>query len=656
MADISQGVLRRLREIYDDPKGVLAQLVDNLDNFNKGRVAEAKGGALGYRTLSTNERAEQMIQGALDNFGSGGLGALGVIKNKGGNWLTSEVAQAVMKAKRGPLANAINAMVRAYPGMDPRRAEALVLERKTPAPAQPHEEALNKWVDGPFSRYIKNDMGTMKDPVRLLADQGIYHVPEMERINFDTRQWGNDWRPGQTWEAKTPQSKLWEGYADSVIHDHPAREYLPPEPVELYKSADTGMPVYGFDNSGFGTTLRQSPHDGTWSVDHRGRRLLDEATYENALTHAQAVQMDKEGKSQKFFHEPWIKTLPPEEKIYGISEPRHFLGDSGFEQMFEDVKKAMTDEKLPAHLKLAPEDLQNMGMEKMIRHLYSIREHEGALKRAMREGLPTVQDFGDGYRFIELNKPGSFASESDAMGHSVRGYEPEYGSPDWTEDSGQDGFLDYGHGGWDAIKHGRARVLSLVDNHGKPKATIEMRNDGVLPLDYWRSYFNSEYGLTQEQFEERATDKYRSQFYDVMDRLDNTPELDKALTKHLVDNGIDPSDSNVIDTLMNKFGDHPDVTQPRWVITQIKGNSNQAPDKSFQPYIQRLIQENNYPVKADHSNAGLVDMNMFTDGLVKGLMNRTQAEKALRDLGLHEENIAGQMSSFDQLLKDSFNY
>jgi hypothetical protein len=64
MADISQGVLRRLREIYDDPKGVLAQLVDNLDNFNKGRVAEAKGGALGYRTLSTNERAEQMIQGA----------------------------------------------------------------------------------------------------------------------------------------------------------------------------------------------------------------------------------------------------------------------------------------------------------------------------------------------------------------------------------------------------------------------------------------------------------------------------------------------------------------------------------------------------------------------------------------------------------------
>jgi hypothetical protein len=47
---------------------------------------------------------------------------------------------------------------------------------------------------------------------------------------------------------------------------------------------------------------------------------------------------------------------------------------------------------------------------------------------------------------------------------------------------------------------------------------------------------------------------------------------------------------------------------------------------------------------------------MFTDGLVKGLMNRTQAEKALRDLGLHEENIAGQMSSFDQLLKDSFNY
>jgi hypothetical protein len=87
--------------------------------------------------------------------------------------------------------------------------------------------------------------------------------------------------------------------------------------------------------------------------------------------------------------------------------------------------------------------------------------------------LPVVKEYPEGYKWVELNKPGSFATESDAMQHSVRGYEPEKGHEDWVPLSGTGGRKDYGHGGWEAIKSGKAKVYSLIDETGKPHVTVE---------------------------------------------------------------------------------------------------------------------------------------------------------------------------------------
>jgi hypothetical protein len=41
------------------------------------------------------------------------------------------------------------------------------------------------------------------------------------------------------------------------------------------------------------------------------------------------------------------------------------------------------------------------------------------------EGVPVYKQYPEqGFRWMQLDKPGYFAAESDAMGHSVRGYEP----------------------------------------------------------------------------------------------------------------------------------------------------------------------------------------------------------------------------------------
>jgi hypothetical protein len=90
-----------------------------------------------------------------------------------------------------------------------------------------------------------------------------------------------------------------------------------------------------------------------------------------------------------------------------------------------------------------------------------------------RKDLPVVKEYPEGYKWVELNKPGAFATESDAMEHSVRGYEPDPDHPDWEKISGNSGSPDYGHGGWEAIKSGKAKVYSLIDENGKPHVTVE---------------------------------------------------------------------------------------------------------------------------------------------------------------------------------------
>lgn len=172
MADNAQSILRRWREITDDPRGFLEMIKDRIDNFNKGRVAEIRPEGAGYRTLTQKERTAQIVGGALDNLGSGGMGALGVIKGKGGNWLT------------GSVENALSGLKKRLPG-EARDAYGNIV----PAVIQPHpaDIALNNWIEGPLTKYVKRDMATEGDPVRRLAEQGVTHIAP-EQLYYGARE------------------------------------------------------------------------------------------------------------------------------------------------------------------------------------------------------------------------------------------------------------------------------------------------------------------------------------------------------------------------------------------------------------------------------------------------------------------------------------
>jgi hypothetical protein len=195
-----------------------------------------------------------------------------------------------------------------------------------------------------------------------------------------------------------------------------------------------------------------------------------------------------------------------------------------------------------------------------------------AAKAAAREGLPVYKEYPEGYRWVELNKPGSFSAESEAMGHSVRGYEPPTGHPDWVEGSGDRGSLNYGLGGWEAIKSGKAKVYSLVDSKGVPHTTVEvgannnqLRREDLLP------------------YKEAA--------------LEEAKKLPNGYTEH---------DLNDIEIRMAR------QNMPAR-INQIKGKSNAAPNQEYLPFVQDFVKSGQWSGIRDIQNAGLVPIDPASD-------------------------------------------
>jgi hypothetical protein len=84
-------------------------------------------------------------------------GGLGVIKNKGGNWLTGSVENALKGLKKLP---GVDREPGTFDGMTPRAIEQAQIKF-----------AVDDWIDGPLTNYIKNSMATPEDPIRLRADK-----------------------------------------------------------------------------------------------------------------------------------------------------------------------------------------------------------------------------------------------------------------------------------------------------------------------------------------------------------------------------------------------------------------------------------------------------------------------------------------------------
>jgi len=257
---------------------------------------------------------------------------------------------------------------------------------------------------------------------------------------------------------------------------------------------------------------------------------------------------------------PYIAKLDPNTPIYSA-----YTQDLGFDHIMDVLREDLTTGRI------RPDQMNKISITDAMRRTSEydrdLAAKMNASRAAAREGLPTYREYPEGYKWIELNKPGSFSQESEAMGHSVRGYEPPKGHPDWTEASGDAGSPSYGHGGWEAIKSGKAKVYSLVDSKGAPHATVEVAASKTL-----------------------TPEKRASQMESLMHRLRGEGMSEEAATRQA--EKLYPES----ETLSR--------------ISQIKGKGNRAPNEEYLPYIQDFVKGGQWSDvdQRDFRNTGLRDL------------------------------------------------
>ena len=390
--------------------------------------------------------AEMLIPGASLAKGALGAALAGVIKPRGGNWLIGDVESSISKLLRRVEGAEID------PEMIKEHMDVAGVDL---AP----DYALNRWIEGPLTKYIKRDMATPEDPVRRLADEGILHMGIPQTVGASSRGIQAARKLAGFPEeglSTTPGGSLWENLSDLVIDSGPAR-YLQEEPKVMAEN-------------------------------------------------------------------PWMQKLDPESTVYTM--PASIERGLGLDHLVDELNNALNpDSGLPRHLLLRPEQLQQMGMEKAVRHVDAINKWRESQRAAANQELAnkalTVREYPDtpelpnpkGLRWVELGgtplpQDRITAVETDS-GWRVK---DKFQTPRFKEDplgyptreealaahaarrdfSDLEKQLKYegdamGHcvGGYcDEVLEGNSRIFSLRDAKGEPHVTIEVAPPGRGPSSW----------------------------------------------------------------------------------------------------------------------------------------------------------------------------
>lgn len=471
----------------------------------------------------------------------------------------------------------------------------------------PKKTALNQWIDKKMTPYIKNKMATPSDPLRKLAEEeGILPFPDT-MVNAEVTANINRIAAGLPVEqqgpmATTTRGQAWENRADAAITVGPYNEMIP----------------YGYSNDQ-NEVLRQ--FGGEFAVQN------------------------------------------PTAKVSGMNVGRG-PDQLGFDHVIDVLQENMTTGRL------SPDSLRGLSMEDAVRLTY---QYDQDMAKKMAEasiqalkGVPVYKQYPEqGFRWMQLDKPGYFAAESDAMGHSVRGYEPPKGHPDWSPQSGNSGNLNYGYGGWEAIKKGDVKVYSLADDLGKRYATVETLR-AKHPFGY------THYGITRaragDDFPAELRQDFPEEAYTKLFGADTIPkeklqEIYELGKKLYFENPNAFAENRLLSgapapTPMDSFQKAADqiIGELPFDIAQIKGPSNSSIKGEAQPFVQDFLNSGNWSDVKDLSLTGLRDIektpelkNYIKSNQLDDRRFLTEAEYNKYENDFLRNELKGQLGGFDPM-------
>ena len=551
----------------------------------------------------------------------------GVIKTKGGNWLGGSIEKALEDLKRPDRATGSRS--------DPKASMAEMKATYTPEAlsvmspeTQAHvaramddlerKIALNNWVDSNLYGYIKNDMATPQDPVRLMIERRMAEIDQkfakdMERVSrveqraaaeTDPRRKANFDRQAQTARAEAQAERdTAMKYASHMPQNEIdyANQWIP-EDLALSRM-NAGFPTEGLGQS--------NTAKGWEAITDSYIHSAPAGNYTKPLTDSEV----RRGFTSVVDDNPWLSKLDPDTQVQYLKNADSISQDLRLDHIMDVLREDV------ATGRIRPEQLSKVSMEQAVRRT---AEYDQELAKKMREtaikqqeGFPLYKEYPEGYRWIELAKPQ--ITLDTPLPEGFRWLEPKNGlerlegpsilDPQRTRQylgdtkeqalqaaqkrstlgAQQEKMLEdalkyegdtMGHcvGGYcPDVLEGKSRIYSLRDAKGEPHVTVEVRPQNE------KGYYNSLDPTSRKELLDKAIE-YRRQ---------TVPDWDERA------NPVERAD------MLRDYLQAQNITIPSSIV-QIKGKQNRAPKEDYLPFVQDFVRSGKWSDVGDLQNTGLV--------------------------------------------------
>jgi hypothetical protein len=308
----------------------------------------------------------------------------------------------------------------------------------------PEKGAVNKWLDTKLEKYIRNDMGTPDDPIRLAHEEGFSHIPgQAEELGmwlpedvaamrvkagypeegFAVKKHAEAGFPEAT-EANTRKAEMWEALSDAEITANPAGEFQ-----ERFRMA------------------REMPN------------FVSNGRQEIAIAE----------------RNPWIEKLDPKTPIYKIDRPMDLNENLGFNHMADEIENMLDPESgLPAALRLTPKQLEQSSIKQMVQKVDAVNKWRAEeASKAELEGM-----MGNLTATPRLEVPEaqlSFVKEPGMKWVDIPDTVKGEGMKLCTTIGRQAGWCTQGEGLAERYGSGENRLTTLLDAEGRPHAQAMLK-------------------------------------------------------------------------------------------------------------------------------------------------------------------------------------
>jgi hypothetical protein len=337
--------------------------------------------------------------------------------------------------------------------------------------------AVNKWLDNKLEKYIRNDMGTPDDPIRLAHEEGFSHIPgEAEELGmwlpedvaamrvkagypeegFAVQRHAEAGYP-QAMETNSRKAEMWEALSDAEITANPAGEFQ-----ERFRMA------------------REMPN------------FVSNGRQEIAIAE----------------RNPWIEKLDPQTPIYKIDRPMDLNENLGFKHMADEIENMLDPESgLPAALRMTPQQLDKVTMKQMVEKVDAVNKwrSEEAAKAELGDMM------GNMTATPRLQIPEtqlSFVKEPGMTWVDIPATVDESAMKLCTTIGRQAGWCTQGEGLAKRYGSGENRLSTLLDAEGRPhaQAMIANQNKNTVSEEEFKPYLQQAAEMVKKQFSS-AVDK-----------------------------------------------------------------------------------------------------------------------------------------------------